>query len=179
MPQRLDREVSGIMVISRSPRAHKAATDAFRDRQVRKIYAALCCCVNYEGEGEGQIEAGIGRIGRSTRYGLVSGGKPALTRFRIVGGSKGVYLLRVEPVTGRTHQIRIHLSSVGLPVLGDTLYGGGSDACGIAPSGLLLHAESLELRHPVAGTPLTLKAPLPARMTVLCRQLGLAPLMPG
>jgi len=174
MPQRLDRDVSGVMVTSLGRKANRAVTDAFRDRRVRKVYAALCLGDHFTGAREGTIEGSIGRLGRSNRYGIIPGGKPASTRFRVLNEVNGLYLVETEPLTGRTHQIRIHLASIGLPIIGDTLYGRVAGAAGES-SGLLLHARSLEFKHPATGGSLCLIAPLPARMTSVLARTGFDP----
>lgn len=174
LPQRLDREVSGVMVLSCSERAHKALTETFKHRQVRKTYLALCHGEDYQGDIQGHVEGSIGRLGgRGQRALVAEGGKPALTRFRIAGVSKGACLVEVEPVTGRTHQIRIHLAGIGLPILGDRMYGTGAGLCGSPDPGLMLHAWSLAFPHPVTKTELTLRAGIPNRMTLFGLNLGL------
>jgi 23S rRNA pseudouridine1911/1915/1917 synthase len=150
---RLDRETTGVLVFSLEPRANRKLGRAFEARQVVKEYLAWV-------GGHPQREAwtredDIGR--KQGRYAAVpkGEGKPAATRFQTLFRGEGSSLVLARPVTGRTHQIRLHLAASGHPILGDRLYGGH-------PSSLLhLHAHRLKLPHPVSGRQLELTAPIP------------------
>lgn len=154
---RLDRETSGVLVMSVSRHANKALGRAFQDQRVKKLYLAWV-----RGVPDWDRKVVNRDIGREAgRYAAWAHGvgKSAQTVLTIVFRGPGRSLVQAVPKTGRTHQIRLHLACEGFPVLGDRLYG-GPDAAQEAPR-LLLHAFRLELPHPVTGTPLSLCAPLP------------------
>lgn len=145
---RLDLDTSGLLVVARSARAHEALVAAFKERQVRKEYMALV---------DGRPMAGsVGEV--STPI----GGKEALTRWELLETRGGASLVRALPVTGRTHQVRLHLAELGLPVLGDREHGPARRRPGtLHVPRLALHAHRLELAHPVTGVALVLEEPLP------------------
>jgi 23S rRNA pseudouridine1911/1915/1917 synthase len=99
------------------------------------------------------------------------GGREALTRYRVLEAFSGAALLEVHPVTGRSHQIRIHLAESGCPLLGDVLYGGPQSLDGLEFERHLLHSWQLALQHPVTGDDLLLEAPLPADMNAALEAL--------
>lgn len=145
---RLDRATSGLMVTALSQQAYRELGDALRRREVKRRYLAL---VHGEMEAaRGAVEAPLGPDPRRRgKRAVVAGGKYALTRYRMVGsqGDPPLSLLEVELETGRTHQIRVHLASIGRPVVGDRLYSGRPDPLGAGR--MWLHAFELEYRHPV------------------------------
>jgi len=153
---RLDAETSGVLVVAKTPSAAATLARQFAERSVVKLYIAVV-----EGqilEDEGRIDAPIGRDPvRPTRMAIQAGGRPARTEFRVLRREASESLLLVQPETGRTHQIRLHLRYIGHPVRGDAVYG---DA-GSAPR-LLLHAWRLSFHHPEDGRWLRVSAPLPA-----------------
>jgi len=150
---RLDRETSGVMIFALDPRANRKLGKAFENRQVLKEY--LACINGLPPRDAWSREDDIGR--RQGRYATVpkGEGKSAATRFRILlrGGERS--LVHAQPLTGRTHQIRLHLAASGYPVLGDRLYGGSPWEF------LCLHAHRLSLPHPVSGRLMQWTAPLP------------------
>ena len=172
---RLDRETSGVIMFTKNRAVNAAVHEIFEKRAAQKIYRAVCAVAgnkgntqryrNLEKGSEFFVENNIGRISpKSTRakWGELStahGGLYARTEFTVlercmIGGISAVKI-EARPLTGRTHQIRVHLASVGLPILGDTLYG--------APEykRTMLHAQSLTFQHPVSGKTITVSAPLP------------------
>jgi 23S rRNA pseudouridine1911/1915/1917 synthase len=167
---RLDRETSGLIVVARHDRALAAMQAQFRDRTVDKRYLALV-----DGNprtDSGVIEAPIGRrTDRPDEMGIVSalhGGRPAITRFRTVSRHVGHALLECVLVTGRTHQIRVHLASIGLPVVADRVYGRPTATLPIVRQ--FLHAAALGFIRP-DGAPLHLDSALPpdlARALAAC-----------
>jgi 23S rRNA pseudouridine1911/1915/1917 synthase len=160
MVQRLDRDTSGVIIFSTHPRAHKGLTAAFSEHRVRKRYLALVAGV--PGEVTGEIRSLLARRRSTNRTVSVErGGKLAVTRYRVVERFAAAALLEVEILTGRTHQIRVHLAEAGHPLLGDAAYGGASDYRGMAIPRQMLHASELQLDHPVSGEGLTVRAPLP------------------
>ncbi|MYG93148.1 MAG: RluA family pseudouridine synthase [Acidimicrobiia bacterium] len=144
---RLDRATSGLMVTALSELAYRELGDALRRREVKRLYLAL---VHGEMEtARGAVEAPLGPDPRRRgKRAVVAGGKYALTRYRMVGSRSDppLSLLEVELETGRTHQIRVHLASIGRPVVGDRLYGGRPDPLGAGR--MWLHAFKLDFRHP-------------------------------
>ncbi len=154
---RLDRFTSGVLLVAKTDQAHRRLADQFALREIRKIYLAM---VNGAPKTEsGRIEKPISRdpVRRERMTARLAGGRAAWTEYRVRERFEGETLLEVLIGTGRTHQIRVHLSSVGLPVVGDRLYGA-------PPSELpryFLHAHSIEFKHPSTGERLTITSPLP------------------
>lgn len=134
---RLDRGASGIVLFAKDSAAHRALCLAFETRQVRKVYAAL---VQGLVEKDGAVDRPIRAFG-SGRMGIGASGKPSITRYRVLDRLPTVTFLEIEPETGRRHQIRVHLHSIGHPILGDPLYGKERPVGG-APR-LMLHAIRL------------------------------------
>jgi 23S rRNA pseudouridine1911/1915/1917 synthase len=158
---RLDRDTSGIVLFTKSRRVNAAVSDAFSRHQVVKVYQALSVAVrSTKLQKEWTIRNTIGKVSTNTkraRFGAVhSGGEPAETSFRIVEHHRRAVWIEAIPKTGRTHQIRVHLSEYGLPILGDDLYGGEERA-----SRLMLHASRLTFPHPITGREILVTSPLP------------------
>jgi tRNA pseudouridine32 synthase/23S rRNA pseudouridine746 synthase len=160
---RLDRDASGVVVFAKTAAAHKRLCALFESREARKTYRVA---VLGRLEGEGRIEAPLREFG-SGRVGVSPEGKPSLTLWRSLSAAGDSSLLEVGLVTGRRHQIRVHLFSIGHPVLGDALYGKDRPVGGAKR--LLLHALQLELpgRAPMVCEP-------PADFAAELRRLGLA-----
>lgn len=118
---RLDRGTSGAMLFPKNRQAAAWLSKQFQESLVDKRYLALVC--GRPDQESWSVDAPIGKVA-SARYGVVEGGKPAVTEFRLVATSGDISLVEARPLTGRTHQIRVHLASVGLPILGDATYGG-------------------------------------------------------
>ena len=141
---RLDKGTSGVMVLARSPRAQSALSAAFAERLAKKQYVALV-----EGgfdRPRAVIDAPIGRHrGDRTKMAILDSGRASKTEYEALGQAHGRSLLLVKPVTGRTHQIRVHLAAVGAPVVDDVVYGKGGSGRH------MLHAWRLEIPHPNAG----------------------------
>ncbi|MDM7914847.1 MAG: RluA family pseudouridine synthase, partial [Candidatus Eisenbacteria bacterium] len=150
---RLDRDTSGLLLLSLTPEAHRLLTQAFRDRSIRKRYLALVA--GRIRPRQGTIDRPLARVPSGRMRVTASGsGMRAVTRYRTLASTAEASLLEVEPQTGRTHQIRVHLASIGHPVAGDPLYGEARTALG-APR-LWLHASRIELPPALA---LALEAP--------------------
>jgi 23S rRNA pseudouridine1911/1915/1917 synthase len=149
--QRLDRGTSGVIFFSKRADVNARLTRQFQRKGIRKRYLALC-------EGElaepRTIDAPLARVGAIT-FGVREGGKRAITHVRPVHATPAGSLLDIELETGRTHQIRVHLSAIGHPLAGDWLYGAANAA---RP---MLHAARLEMTHPLTGATLSIAAPLP------------------
>jgi len=171
MVQRLDRDTSGIILFSIHPQAHRGLTAAFRDHRVTKRYLALVAGTPQDDAGE--IRSLLARRRATNRMVSVTrGGKPALTRYRVVERFAGAALVDVEILTGRSHQIRIHFAEAGHPLLGDTAYGGPGAREGVPIPRQMLHASELLLEHPVDSAPLALRAPLPADFQAMVQHLA-------
>lgn len=138
---RLDKQTSGLIVIAKSVRIHRSLARQFQRKYVEKKYIALVDGIVQENEGT--IVASIGRFADEKRWDVKVGGKPAETRYRVLERRENSTLLELEPVTGRTNQLRIHCSSIGHPIVGDVSRGGSEFRR------LCLHAWKLTFRHPV------------------------------
>jgi len=171
MVQRLDRDTSGVIIFSIHPKANQGLTAAFREHRVIKRYQALVAGQPQNDGGE--ICSHLARRRATNRMVSVErGGKPALTRYRVVTRFAAAALVEVEIPTGRTHQIRIHFAEAGHPLLGDTAYGGPASCGGLAFPRQMLHASELLLDHPVSGDKLTLSAPVPADFAAVMQALA-------
>jgi len=160
---RLDRGTSGVILVAKSDAAHRALTAAFARRDVVKEYLSLVAGVPKQGNG--RIEKAIARhpTQRHRMKAVVTGGRAARTDWTVLEtwAPHGA-LVRCRIFTGRTHQIRVHLSSIGHPLLGDVVYGFRECSVPVAVPRVMLHAEHLSIAHPVTGAALDLRAPLPA-----------------
>jgi 23S rRNA pseudouridine1911/1915/1917 synthase len=159
---RLDRDTSGLLVVARSDEAHVRLTDAIRERRVERRYRALV--LGSPRSRTGRIEAPIGRDRRDrTRRSLdTETPRDAVTWFEVqeLIGSRALLEVRLE--TGRTHQIRVHLEAIELPVCGDPVYGVAGD---LSLERQFLHAHRLRFEHPFTGAELDLSSPLPPNLT--------------
>lgn len=168
---RLDRGTSGLLVVARTAVAYEALVAALGQRRVGRRYA--CLVAGRPAAAAGVIDAPIGRSRHdATRRAVVEDGKAARTGFsvaRTFDQPVALALLRCELETGRTHQIRVHLQAVGLPVVGDDVYGGAGLRLGLRRP--FLHAAELRLDHPVTGRPLTFESPLPADLAAVLADL--------
>ena len=166
---RLDRGTSGVMVIAKHDRAHQSLTRQFQERQVTKEYVALV----WGRPVTGPIDRPIGRDPRHRQKmsSRARRARSAVTEIIDVTPLAGVSLVRLTIKTGRTHQIRVHLSETGHPVVGDPLYGGVRRSLPPALRPLLsldrpfLHAARLRFTHPITGAPVAFSAPLPKDLT--------------
>jgi len=176
---RLDRDTSGLLVVAKTEEALENLSEQFRDRTVFKSYIALV---------HGRVDNASGRIDQPlardpsnrTRMAVVRGGRSALTLYKVRKHYQRFTLLDVELKTGRTHQIRVHLTWLHHPVVGDETYGGGRDN-NIQDARLrsrvrnlgrhFLHAERLAITHPITGERLQFEAPLPTDLSDLLLQL--------
>lgn len=158
---RLDRDTSGVILIARHDAAHRALADQFASREVKKTYLAL---VHGAIPPLGKIEKPIARdpVRRVRMTTKLASGRAAVTRWRRLESFETFAFLEVEIGTGRTHQIRVHLASVGHPIVGDTLYGAPRSPLGR----FFLHAQRIEFQSPTSGDRIAVTAPLAAELAV-------------
>lgn len=163
---RLDRDTSGLMVLAKGEPAYSGLVKMLSERRVRRVYRAVV--VGGELPETGTIDSPVGRDPDNPTLMAAGVGKPAVTHFEILEEAVGHAILRVRLETGRTHQIRVHLSAIGNPVYADSLYGK------VVPERRLwLHAEGLAFEHPVTGEPLEFESPIPGDLRASAARLGL------
>jgi 23S rRNA pseudouridine1911/1915/1917 synthase len=162
---RLDRFTSGVILVVRTDAAHRSLASQFAGREVEKLYLALVH--GRVASDAGAIEKPIARDPRQRirMTARLAAGRGARTSFRVLRRWSGFTYLEVRIATGRTHQIRVHLSSIGHPVAGDRIYGAPGRIHGLPPlSRFFLHAHRVSFRSPSTGRPMTVEAPLPAEL---------------
>lgn len=165
---RLDKKTSGLLVVAKNNIAHAKLSTDFQDRKIQKTYLALVH--GKPRQQSGTIEFTVGRHPtiRTKMAANPARGRAAFTEYRVMEGFHGFALLDVKIKTGRTHQIRVHLSAIGHPVVGDNVYGERSYREFVKKYGPLdryfLHATHLRLNHPVSGEPLEFHSPLPPEL---------------
>lgn len=184
---RLDKETSGLVIVAKSDLAHRKLAEQFSRREVKKTYVALVH--GWLKTSKGTINAPISRDAvrrarMTTRAGMQGKpGREAITHWKVTRQIEGRFgkfsLLEVKIETGRTHQIRVHLASIGHPVAGDTLYGAprprsylgtASEVASLERN--FLHAFEIQFRHPISDRPLSFQQPLPAELTGFLREIG-------
>lgn len=157
---RLDRPVSGIVVLARTSKALERMNALFRNKETEKIYWAMVS--KKPPASEGTLNHWLLKDNLKNRTTAFKSEKPgalyATLDYRVLAQGAGVYLLEVRPLTGRPHQIRVQLATLGCPIKGDTKYG---DASANEDGSIYLHARALTFIHPVRKVPLAVKAPLP------------------
>jgi 23S rRNA pseudouridine1911/1915/1917 synthase len=170
---RLDKETSGLLIVAKTERAHRILSSAIAQRRVRRRYAVMIW-----GHVDGDlltVEKPLARDPRDRkRMAIVNNGRQARTDFVRLARFGPGDLLRAHLHTGRTHQIRVHLASVGHPVMGDDVYGGGGGRriAGLAPKRHFLHAAWLLFNHPITGTPMDIRSLLPDDLKASLRVIG-------
>ena len=158
---RLDAGTTGLMIVAKNEKSYLALKEMFRSHQIEKTYHALV--QGHMDPATGTIDAPIDRHPKEDhRFAVVASGKESITHYEVIEFYRAVSLVKVELETGRTHQIRVHFSAVGHPLVGDTVYG-ADPVLGkkMQMSRPWLHALELRFNHPVSVMPLTLRAPYP------------------
>lgn len=155
---RLDKDTSGVIIIAKNDKAHINLSEQIKNHEVEKTYIALVRGIVKENEATINMP-----IGRSTKdrkkMAVAKTGKNAVTHFKVLERHGNYTLLEVKIETGRTHQIRVHLSEIGYPIIGDTVYSNGKNEWGII--GQCLHAKSIKFKHPITGKQMYIEAELP------------------
>lgn len=158
---RLDRDTSGLILFALSKEIHRQLSIQFQERGIVKRYIARVAGCPRAGQGTIDLPLMGDWPNRPRQKVDFLGGKPSLTRYRVLAAdpAKGEARLVLEPLTGRSHQLRVHLQALGHPILGDPLY--GSDPLRLGACRLMLHAEALVFPHPATGLVLEIHAPAP------------------
>lgn len=155
---RLDKDTSGLLIVAKNDKAHVNMSEEIKNREVKKIYIALVRGVIKENNAT--IDMPIGRSKKDRKkMAVTKDGKKAITHFKVLKRYDGYTLIEVKIDTGRTHQIRVHMSEIGYPIVGDTTYSNGKNPFGVI--GQCLHAKSLDFNHPITGKEMHLEAPIP------------------
>lgn len=183
---RLDRLTSGAIVVAKTDRAHQALAAQFQSRRVRKTYWALAHGNPEKDKGKGRPVEADGHVWtrlempirrdprRRVKMSARSAGRASQTDFRVLRTNGAFSLLEVRIATGRTHQIRVHLSAIGHPVVGDRLYGAPARVPeGGAVERFFLHSREIRFAHPVSGEAMCVAAPLPPEFSRLLERLAL------
>ena len=154
---RIDKDTSGLLLVAKNDRAHVSLSDQIRAHSVHRAYQAIV--IGNLRDDEGFVDAPVGRHPTDRkRMAVVPGGREARTNWRVLERLRGATLIEARLTTGRTHQIRVHMASIGHPVLGDPVYGPKKSPCPVA-GGQLLHAFQIGFVHPVTGEEMRFTAP--------------------
>lgn len=166
---RLDKDTSGVLVIALTPKAHENLSAQFQNRKTEKYYLAFCDGIF--AQRTGRVECLLSRDPRDRKlfYANELRGKTSLSTYEVQRQFEKAALVQVRIHTGRTHQIRVHMKSIGHPVIGDSLY--NNRLSRFPGRTLMLHSHSLDICHPVTGEKMHFEAPVPQRFTVLETQL--------
>ena len=166
---RLDKDTSGAIIVAKNDKAHIALSEQLKNHEVKKTYLALVRGIIKENEAT--INMPIARSKKDRKkMDVDKDGKEAITHFKVLGRYKNKYtLLQINLETGRTHQIRVHLSHIGYPIIGDEVYSNGKNEWNI--SGQCLHAWKLEFIHPITGKKISLEAEIPEYLKNIIKEL--------
>ena len=155
---RLDKDTSGLLIVAKNDMAHVKMSEQIKNHEVKKTYIALVRGVIKENEATIDMPIGRSRTDRK-KMTVAKDGKNAVTHIKVLKRYDKYTLLEINIETGRTHQIRVHLSHIGYPIIGDYIYSNGKNEFGV--EGQCLHAKSLEFKHPITKKEMKLEAPLP------------------
>lgn len=165
---RLDKDTSGLLIVAKNDKAHVNMSEQIKNHEVKKTYIALVRGVVKKNEATIDMP-----IGRSTsdrkKMAVIKTGRNAVTHIKVLKRYNKYTLLQVNIETGRTHQIRVHLSHIGYPIVGDYTYSNGKNEFGVV--GQCLHAKCLEFKHPITGAEMKLEAPLPKYFEEIIQKL--------
>lgn len=155
---RIDKDTSGLLIVAKNDKAHINLSEQIKNREITKKYVALVRGVIKENFAT--IDMPIGRSDKDRKKMAVrKDGKKAVTHFDVIERFNGFTYLDIKIDTGRTHQIRVHMAEIGYPIVGDMVYSNGKNPFGV--EGQMLHAKSLDFKHPTTGKQMHLEAPLP------------------
>jgi len=155
---RIDKDTSGLLIIAKNDKAHINMSEQIKNHEVKKTYIALVR--GKTKENQATIDMPIARSNKDrTKMAVSKNGKNAITHFEVIERFSGYTLLKLNIETGRTHQIRVHLSQIGYPIVGDFVYSNGKNPFGV--QGQMLHSSELEFKHPITGKEMKLQACLP------------------
>ncbi|MEM9555882.1 MAG: RluA family pseudouridine synthase [Acidobacteriota bacterium] len=171
LPHRLDRGTSGVQLLAKGPQAAHALGEIFRERAVEKVYEALSSGHWRGADKEIVVEDRLEKQGR-TVVSVFDGGRRAETAVRLVNQLAAGCHLEARPRTGRQHQVRVHLADLGLPILGDRLYGPRPEPGAPRAPRMMLHARSLAFAHPFKKSALEIESPLPDDFAASLEGLG-------
>jgi 23S rRNA pseudouridine1911/1915/1917 synthase len=158
---RLDKDTTGVLLAAKTPLAHQKLSAAFKERTMSKSYLAICLGIPQEG----LLSAPIKRHPtRRQEMAVLEGGKEACSDIRVLAHRESLSLVSISLLTGRTHQIRVHLKHLGCPILGDSVYGSPSVNQRHGVYRQLLHAEKIKFTHPITGELLPISCPPPSDM---------------
>ena len=165
---RLDKDTSGLLIVAKNDKAHVNMSEQIKNHEVKKTYIALVRGIVKENEAT--IDMPIGRSNSDRKKMAVNkNGRNAVTHIKVLKRYDKYTLLEINIETGRTHQIRVHLSHIGYPVIGDYIYSNGKNEFGVV--GQCLHAKELEFKHPITGQEMKLEAPLPEYFEEILKKL--------
>ena len=169
---RIDKDTTGVLVVCKNDYAHNTVAEQLKEHSITRQYRAVVCGILKENIGT--IDAPIGRhpVDRKRMAVIAKGGKRAVTHYRVLERFEKYTYIECQLETGRTHQIRVHMSSIGHPLLGDEVYGSGKTPFG-GLKGQVLHAMLLGVIHPSSGAYIEIEAPLPEYFVELLRKLSL------
>ena len=155
---RIDKDTSGLLIVAKNDKAHINLSEQIKNREITKKYVALVRGIIKENFAT--IDMPIGRSDKDRKKMAVrKDGKKAVTHFDVIERFDGFTYLDIKIDTGRTHQIRVHMAEIGYPIVGDMVYSNGKNPFGV--EGQMLHAKSLDFKHPITGEQMHLEAPLP------------------
>ncbi len=166
---RLDKDTSGAIIVAKNDKAHIKLSEALKNHEIKKTYLALVRGIIKENEAT--INMPIARSKKDRKkMDVDKDGKEAITHFKVLERYKNKYtLLQINLETGRTHQIRVHLSHIGYPIIGDEVYSNGKNEWNV--SGQCLHAWKLEFNHPITGKKISLEAEIPEYFKNIIKEL--------
>lgn len=165
---RLDKDTSGVIVVAKNDKAHIELSRQIKDKEMKKTY--ICVTRGNVPNDEATIDMPIARSKKDRKKMAVDkSGKNAITHFKVIERYNGYTYLEVNIETGRTHQIRVHLSEIGYPIIGDEVYSNGKNPFGV--KGQMLHAKALEFIHPITGKKMEISAPIPKYFEEVLEQL--------
>lgn len=165
---RLDKDTSGALIVAKNDKAHIKMSEQIKNHEVEKTYIALV--KGFVKENEATIDMPIGRSLKDRKKMAVrKEGKNAVTHFKVIERFPNYTLLEVKIETGRTHQIRVHLSEIGYPIVGDEVYSNGKNEWNI--HGQCLHAKSLKFKHPITEKEMCIEAPIPEYFQNIIKEL--------